>query len=145
MTATTPATYLADQIADEMTIARLLGYRKLEPVIPTVGNPNTIWGVAPDFKPEWEGATGRGMLPQWRRSWAGAGELIARYNINVAQRGAEVPELGGVTIEAHCRISESDLSYFEFVADHQTKEAAIWAAVCKAAIAYLSAKAESKA
>lgn len=133
MTALTPAAYLADQIADEMDIARLLGYRKIERPAPLLGCPNVIWGTHPDFKPEWEGALGRRFLPQWRRSWDGAGELIARCDLTVSA-GATSGKAGfGYGTPS---VASTSALYEE----HPTKESAIRAAICKAAIAYLTAE-----
>jgi len=122
--------YLRDAIADEALIAKLLGYRALEVPNVFVNANAVIWGVRPDFKLEWQGQTGRSFLPQWRRTWDGAGELIVRCELTIVQHPA------GVIVEHPYYDGEVQATYFA----HPSKDDAIRFAMCKAAIAYLTAE-----
>ena len=136
MTALASPAYVAEQIADELTLARLMGYRKLEPPSAGALNP-TIWGIAADFKPDWPGADGRAWLPKWRRSWAAVGELIGVCKIGVSP--------GDVSASASYVDSEGALIHFrELHVYHPTADDAIRAAMCKAAIAYLTAQSKER-
>lgn len=119
--------YLADQIADEMKIAQMLGYRCLERPTAIAGSPCVIWGIRGDFKPLWPGSNGRSFLPAWRRTWGAAGELIAMCNMNMVVCDKRV------AVRAGALVTQAE------VADHPSKDDAIRYAICKVAIAYLDA------
>lgn len=122
--------YLADQIADELTLARLLGYK---PEAPHEIKPNcTIWASKGTAFASFSGPGTRSndkvWLPKWRRT-NDAFELIALCEMMVSctQRSVSVM-CPGMALQ------------FASFAEHSTKDDAIRAAMCKAAIAYLQAK-----
>ncbi len=126
---TYPADYLRDAIADEVTLANLLGYRNLEiPLAPE--SRSVLWGVAADFKAEWPGQLGRSMLPKWRRG-NDCFELIAICNLCIVTCDARVSVGAGAgkAFTGHAEVSQ-----------HPSKDDAIRFAMCKAAIAYLQAE-----
>ena len=125
--ATLAPDYLAEAIADEAMIARLLGWTNQE--VPTVTTKNPfLWSTPPGYVPEWPGASGRTFLPKWRRSWEGAGQLIAQFAIDINQES-----VGGIArIPGYARS-------FRF-AKHPSRDDALRAAICKAAIAHLTAE-----
>lgn len=128
--APTADAYLAEAIADELALAKLLGFIRLE--VPSATDPKPlIWGVHKDFRPEWEGAQGRAWLPRWRRSWDGAGELIARCNLSVMP--------GGTCVVVEQAYDGGDMFDTSF-SSHPTKDDAFRYAICKAAIEYLTAE-----
>lgn len=131
MTAATfnPATYLAEQIADEKQLAALLGWT----VKPSVSIKPGMWLEGVRGKQDGMGPPSSSSLPQWRRSWAGAGELIAPCQMMIVCTAVNVGVSCPDQKTVHAGFSE-----------HPSRDAAIWFAMCKAAIAYLTAKSESK-
>lgn len=130
--ATSPAVidgYLVAQIDDEMTLAALLGYFRLERPIPSPDFPSLIWGVRRDFVPSWPGAAGRHVLPKWRRS-SECFELIARCKLTISTGPT------GVSVQSWTGGTPCATVY----ADHPSEDDAIRFAVCKAAISCLTVK-----
>lgn len=124
--------YLADAITDEVALAELLGWTVSG--APVEITPNvTLWGSkGRTFASSSGMGTALGpstFLPKWRRSWAGAGELVARCQMMIMCTdqcaGISCPNLPAV--------------HASFI-DHPTPDHAIRAAMCKAAIAYLTAE-----
>lgn len=118
--------YLVAAITDELTLAKLLGWAKIES--PVVITPNCwIFGTHIAAR----GHTHRNAsvpCPRWRRDWAGAGDLIARLELNMV--------IGDKRIAV--RAGEHDAS--TEVSIHPNKDDAVRYAICKASIAYLTAK-----
>ncbi len=121
--------YMTDVIADELALAKLLRYGNIVP--PIAYTPNAwLYGTK-------GGETGNGarlaatFLPKWRRTWDGAGELIAICEISITQSPFGVSASDGLMCSAGNTV---------IFTDHPTKDDAIRAAICKAAIAYLTAK-----
>lgn len=134
---TYPADYLRDAIADEMAIAGLLGYHGI--ACPQELNSNsTLFGHLGRTFASYTGtrtvSEPKVWLPKWRRTWDGAGELIARCQLSVVQR------VSGTAID-HVTVSAPfcEPAYAAFL-DHPTPDDAIRSAMCKAAIAYLQAE-----
>lgn len=134
----TAAPYLVEAINDEATLAKLLGW--------TVSNAPITYTPTVYLK----GSRGRsfarsvgmamapGMMvfmPQWRRS-NDAFELIARCNLNLVTCDKRVAVEAGTS---------GDFVAVAEVSEHPTKENAIRYAMCKAAIAYLTAEREERA
>ncbi len=129
----TPA-YLAEAITDEVALAELLGWTVSG--APVEITPNvTLWGSKGRTFAASSGMSTAPLgpstfLPKWRRSWAGAGELVVRCEMMIActQTGVFV----------NCRADGFHAT--ECHSEHPSKDHAIWAAMCKAAIAYLTAE-----
>lgn len=124
MTALASPAYVAEQIADELALLPLLGWKNVR--APSEITPN-CWIMGTHFFAN--GHTARNastFCPRPRRS-NDAFELIARCQMMVSctQRSVSVmcPEMP---------------LHFEGFAEHPTELDAIRAAMCKAAIAYLS-------
>jgi len=123
--------YLAEAIADEQTLAALLGFSDIDK--PTTIGPNTtIWAsrgkVFAGYLGSGTASTGKIPLLRWRREWSGAGELIARCKLDVRQdtKGAG-------------SIWSSGEVWADWTA-HPDRDSALRFVVCKAAIAHLSAE-----
>lgn len=121
------AAYLREAIADEVALANLLGYRNIEVPCDPIAK-SILWGIRKDFKPDWPGQTGRTFLPKWRRSHE-CFELIGICNLCIVTCDARVSVGAGAgkAFTGHAEVSQ-----------HPSKDHAIWFAMCKAAIAYLS-------
>ena len=65
-------------------------------------------------------------LPRWRRGWSAAGPLIGELGLSVRTDDEE----GTVSVGTGSRRRDVTESY----ADHPDKDAAIWAAIVRAAI-----------
>lgn len=124
------AAYLIEQIDDEIAIAEMLGYTAIDPEKKTPSC--TVWG-----RKGWTlaGSTGTAAapshqipLPKWRRS-PYCFELVARCRLSISQGDgwvqASAPGVGSVLVDP---------------ADHPTLDDAIRYAMCKAAIAFLTAE-----
>jgi len=123
--------YLAECIADELALARLLGYK---PDAPHEITPNcTIWASKGTSFASFSGPGTRSndkvWLPKWRRG-NDCFELIALCKVSVMF--CEDRVVAGVTGQ----YMATQASF----ADHPTKDAAIRFAMCKAAIAYLTSE-----
>lgn len=133
-TATSPALYLMDAIADEITIAKLLGWTvstvpiEYYPTVYLRGSKGSAFTsrVGPAMTP-----SPMVFMPQWRRSHA-VFELVVMCNINLVVGDKHVAAAGGEMYE---------FTVPARVADHPTKDDAIRYVICKAAIKYLTAKA----
>lgn len=116
--------YLRGVVDDEVRLGHLLRWTNID--VPPKLVPNLwLWGS--------RGETGLAariahtVLPRWRRDWAGAGELMARCDLGILQ--------GPDTVAVSARSGAPAVVRF---ADHPTRDAAIRAAMCQAAIACLS-------
>jgi hypothetical protein len=123
--------YLKEAITDEVELAKLLGFGKVtRPATLTMyamlnraGAARTGHGtLGSDFG-------GVAPLPQWRRNWASAGPLIGRLSLKISHDLDE----GTVTVGA----SDRRRSVTEAYKDHPSVDAAIWAAISRAAIQLL--------
>lgn len=122
--------YLAAVYADEMTLARLLGHGDLCPPIEPAPN-GWIWGTSHGERGS-AARLARGPLPRWRRDWSGAGPLIGRCGLHVHCNDATVSVyIGPPTVD--------DVEYCATYSNFLTKDDAIRYAICKAAIAHLTA------
>lgn len=121
--------YLAEVVADELALAKLMGWANIEP--PLAITPN-CWIFATHLLARGHDHRNASVpCPRWRRSWEGAGELIARCELCMIVSGARVAVGAG---PGNDFTAEAEFS------DHPTKDDAIRYAMCKAAIAHLSAK-----
>lgn len=124
--------YLREAIADEATLARLLGWTNLE--VPNAPNDaSVVWGRAPNSTPTWPGAEGRSFVPRWRRA-NDAFELITLCSLHISTFSNSVRVACGVD-DAECGA--------EFV-DHPSAEYALRYAICQVAIKYLTRLKSSK-
>lgn len=118
--------YLRAVFDDEVQLGHLLRWGRID--LPKDLTPNAwLWGN--------RGETGlsarmaRTYLPRWRRDWNSAGSLVVRCGLNIQQ--------GEQTVAVTARTGPAVVLAF---ADYPSQDAAIWAAMCKAAIAYLQAE-----
>ena len=119
--------YYSDAIDDELTIAALRHWHNFArplTITPTVWIQGTH-----NAKNGHKVRNGSVPMPMWRRSWSGAGDLVARCELSIAT------SLAGVAVHA-----ETGPTVRALYDDHPSKDHAIWFVMCKAAIAYLEAK-----
>lgn len=124
--------YLKEAINDEVELAKLLGFGK-------VTRPATLTMYAM-LNRAGAARTGHGTLgsdlggsaplPQWRRNWSSAGPLIGKLMLKISHDQDE----GTVSVGA----SDRRRNVTEAYADHPSVDAAIWAAIARAAIALLT-------
>ena len=125
--------YLKEAMRDEIALAALLNHGKCKmPARPTMYEPvvrisaarighgtlGSSWGDNP------------APIPQWRRNWSSAGSLISKLALKISNDTDE----GTVSVGA----SDRRRSVTEAYADHPSVDAAIWAAITRAAIALLT-------
>lgn len=122
-----PTADLRAVLQDELRLGQLLRWSNIDPPSKLVEN-FWLWGTA-------AGETGiaarlaRTTLPRWRRCWSAAGELIARCGLNL-QQGADSAAVS----------ARSGAPVIVLFADHASRDAALFYAICQAAIAYLEAE-----
>lgn len=118
--------YLRAVFDDESRLGRLLRWGDIE--VPRELTPNGwLWGNRGE-----QGLAARmarTYLPRWRRDWSSAGSLIAPCGLNILQ--------GDDTVAVTARTGPAVVAV---CADYPSRDAALWAAICKAAIAYLEAE-----
>lgn len=125
--------YLKEAISDEIELAKLLNYGKLvRPAAPTMytllqrgGGPRTARGALGSG-----GEAGTSAIPMWRRNWSAAGALISKLHLQLKH------DLGEGTVSAGA--SDRRRAVTEEFKDHPSVDAAIWAAVVRAAIQLLT-------
>lgn len=123
--------YLRTAIRDEVGLARLLGN--------TVAMPSVITAVTELIPTKKRGyqflapASSHGALPAWRRSWSAAGPLSTALGLAISHDKEE----GTVSAGTGGRRNVTE-SY----ADHPSEDAATMAAIVRAAIRELEARAE---
>lgn len=124
--------YLKEAITDEIALAALLGHGK-------VTRPATLTqftllqrGTARAGRGTLglDSSAGISSLPNWRRAWGGAGPLISKLSLKISHDLDE----GSVTVGA----SDRRRSVTEEYKDHPSVDAAIWAAIVRAAIQLLT-------
>jgi hypothetical protein len=109
-----PDEYLRQAIDDEIELARVSGYLKIDvPPTPTRTSPLLAQSNS-RLQPARH-------LPRWRRDWVAAGELIEEFNLSIRQDDEE----GTVSVGVRGR----RLDVTEKYADHPDKAGAILAAV----------------
>lgn len=123
------AEYLAAAVADEMELAKLLGWTHI--TAPSEITPNAwVFGrhlLARGFS----GRNASAPCPRYRRAWEGAGLLIGACTLSMIVGETRVAVGAGPA---------NTLTFYAEFTDHPTRDDAIRYAMCKAAIAYLSAK-----
>ncbi len=122
--------YFAESIADELEIARLLGWGNLPTLAEGMRSGYAMFGTNGGERGH-AARLGTKPMPRWRRSWDGAGELIARCNLSV------MPGLTCVVVD--WPYSGGDMVDTNF-SSHPTKDDAFRYVICKAAIANLTAE-----
>lgn len=121
-----PNPYLVQAIADELALAPLLGWYD-------IGRPDyatrlgIIWGSHPDERDPIENKPTRTMMPRWRRSWDGAGELIAPFHLSIIRH-----ELGVIVSAPFVE------NVWASFAEHPTGDDAIRWAIVQAAMSVLA-------
>ena len=126
--------YLDDAISDEITLAAIhpkIRRRVVKPTSPMFTTdlyPKAA--TLPGFSGHAERTTIVMALPQWRRKWAAAGPLLGEFGLSVRQDDEE----GTVSVGNGNRRRDVTESY----ADHPNKDAAICAAIVRAAIRILT-------
>lgn len=116
--------YLAACIADEVAIAKLLGWKNITPpaeIAPT----SRILGDKFRRASIQSRTQISSMLPRWRRAWDGVGELISLCALSIKQseRGVIVTSGEHICPALYC--------------EHPSKDDAIRFAMCQVAIAAL--------
>jgi hypothetical protein len=122
------AAYWRAALEDEYRLAQLLRWGNLARPEAVDGSFMLMGtnGSAPGANPR----LARTFLPRWRRNWASAGELVALCGLNLQQ--------GPETVAVSARMGYPVVARF---ADFPSHDAAIWFALCHAAIGYLEAQA----
>ncbi|MEH6434333.1 hypothetical protein [Massilia sp. DD77] len=124
--------YLEDAIADEIALAAIHPKVRRRAVKPTSPMFTTdVYPKAAALGGHWGSAhsprtTIAMALPHWRRKWAAAGPLIGEFGLSVRQDDEE----GTVSVGNGSRRRD----VIEAYADHPDKDAAICAAIVRAAI-----------
>ena len=125
--------YLKEAMADEVALAGLLKFGKCKlPARPSMFDPIVRVSAARAG----HGTLGSGLggsaalIPQWRRNWSSAGPLIGKLALKIGHDHDE----GTVSVGA----SDRRRSVTEAYADHPSVDAAIWAAITRAAIQLLT-------
>jgi hypothetical protein len=123
----TDPVYLREVFDDEVKLAGLLRWGNVE--VPTTLTCNAwLWGTHGGER-GLAARLAKTFLPRWRRCWSSAGELVALCGLNILQ--------GRESVSVTARSGPAVVANF---ADHPSQDAAIRAAMCKVAIAYLSAE-----
>lgn len=125
--------YLKEAIADEIELAKLLGYGKVtRPPAPTMftllsrgGAPRTGHRMLGS-----DTSSGTSTLPMWRRNWSAAGVLISKLHLQLKH------DLDEGTVSAGA--SDRRRAVTEELKDHPSVDAAIWAAIVRASIQLLT-------
>jgi hypothetical protein len=129
---TAPSDYLREILDDEYELGRLLGWGNIEKPAHLVPN-FWLWGSH-------HGESGamarlaRNFLPRWRRYWSGAGELVARCELNILQ------STNTVSVSAR-----RGTPVFARYANFPSRDEAIFYAMCKASILCLQAEKDARA
>lgn len=123
--------YLRAAIRDEVGLARLLGY--------TVAMPSVFTAVTELIPTKKRGyqflapASSQDALPAWRRNWNAAGPLIGQLGLRV------LPDDEDGSVSAGTGGRRNVTERYE---EHPSRDAAIMAAIVRAAILALEARAE---
>ncbi len=121
--------YRAEVLADELKLAYLLGWGNLPTLESAIASTGRFMFGTNKGERGTDARLGSLPMPRWRRDWDGAGELIGRCYISMVYR------------EDACGVaSERGVQHWVKRADYPTRDDAIRAAICKAAIAYLTAE-----
>lgn len=123
--------YFTALFDDELTLAKLLRHGDLS--VPSKLTPNAwIFGTSHGER-GLDARLGRGPLPRWRRDWSAAGPLIGRCELHVNCGDNQVDVYIGPPLAGEVEFSAA-------YADFPTKDDTIRFAICKAAIAFLTAE-----
>lgn len=125
--------YLKGVLADEMLLAKLLGWQNFE--APAVLTPN-FWLLGTTRGNHDNPRLASTFLPRWRRYWSCAGELIARCRLRV-----EAGEDEALVSAGHADVPGI---YHAPYAQFPSQDDAIRWAICQAAIASLLAEAANR-
>jgi len=124
-------TYLRNAIRDEIGLARLMGF--------TVAMPGVITAVTELIPTQKRGyrflapTSSHGALPAWRRNWNAAGPLIGELGLRV------LPDDEDGSVSAGTGGRRNVTERYE---EHPSRDAAIMAAIVRAAILALEARVE---